>query len=924
MKKRKQARRILAAVLAGSLLLSVSAFAYDRQEASTIGGGTEVTVYAGTQNSNSEGNYLEDPGDYMAYNRYETPGYETSESNITSSTNFTATSAGGEIKIVNGGVAGVSWDNSNNTLTLNSATGTVITIEGPEIDPYSVNTYNDKLNPLIGDNLQNLTYYKQYDLFTFTGQEAGAPHTKDNSTVQDVVYINIEGENSFNNIVITGNVKVVFTGTGTLTLDASQTWDYDDYNDPDFDHLSDPSTEALASYPTVGYQGTLSGMVEEDVMSNARMTETVTEWYEYALPEIVIDGSMYISEGGSVYNTAAVDSDSEYQAWESYVGTEDSPASKVVITAVTFTDVQDSTRYFYTPVYWAYENGITDGMTETTFVPAGDCTRAQFVTFLYRLAGEPDVTGLTTAFTDLDSSRFYYNAVLWAEANNITEGMTDTTFEPSTTITRAQAVTFLYRYAKYVNGSEPEVTITSTPFTDLDSARFYYTAVLWAYENGIAKGMTDTTFEPGTTCNRGMMVTFLYRLAMLGSEEDETLVTSFAVNMNGEGTLINDEMYDELYAEGSANEGILAIIEAGNFVINGYAIPGTEEDYLANWADTGYLVNASAWVTQNENGTWTTSSRKAAGPYDTVAEACLAILTVKDQLNGQDICLYDKDGDGYVDVIELSYVSAIIVNGITDNGDGTYSVDSGYIAQGTVGTEKPYDGDAFSADSDRVINAENFDDSIEFGDVAIFYYGTDGWVLTRALEITGVLTEAVDHDHYTVNDTEYGDAMMFSRDNLVISNRNGEYANAYMYFGMDDLEMEVSLWLVPTTNYPTSTGAPIGITSSDASASLTEALKQAQAKLDSVVVSDETGASALEEGTQWVTQETYDQLKAAIDRASEALESESRADLLDYQVYLLYLTLHGSADDIGASFAGYTYDGFDNLINTATGAEETA
>ncbi len=514
MKKWIHASRILAAGLAVSMLLPVSALAYDRQEAATIGGGTEVTVYAGTQNSNSTGNYLEDPGDYMAYNRYETPGYETSESNITSSTNFTATSAGGTVRITNGGVSGVSWDNSSNTLTLNGASGTVITIEGPEIDPYAVNTYNDKLDPLVKENLQNLTYYKQFDLFKFTGQEAGAPHTKDNATVQDVVYIKVEGENYFNNIAISGNVKVVFTGSGTLTLDASQTWSYDDYNDPSFDHLSDPSTEALASFPTVGYQGSLSGMVEKDVMSNERMTETVTEWYEYALPEIVIGEGMRISEGGSVYNTAPVDSDAEYQAWASYVGTESGPANKVVITAgASFTDVQDSSLYFYDAAYWACGLGITQGTGASLFSPYNSCTRSQFVTFLYRLAGEPDVSGLTADFTDLDRDQFYYSAALWAYENGITTGKSASTFAPDDIISRGEAAVLLYRYAASVSGSQPDVTITALPFTDLSSDQYYYNAVLWAYENGIIIGTTATTFEPGAACDRGTVVTLLYRVA---------------------------------------------------------------------------------------------------------------------------------------------------------------------------------------------------------------------------------------------------------------------------------------------------------------------------------------------------------------------------------------------------------------------------
>jgi hypothetical protein len=92
------------------------------------------------------------------------------------------------------------------------------------------------------------------------------------------------------------------------------------------------------------------------------------------------------------------------------------------------------------------QNGITDGMTATTFAPNTNCTRGQIVTFLYRYEQEPAVTG-TSAFTDVASGTYYYNAVLWATQNGITEGMTDTTFAPTADCTRGQAVTFLYRDA---------------------------------------------------------------------------------------------------------------------------------------------------------------------------------------------------------------------------------------------------------------------------------------------------------------------------------------------------------------------------------------------------------------------------------------------------------------------------------------------
>ena len=97
------------------------------------------------------------------------------------------------------------------------------------------------------------------------------------------------------------------------------------------------------------------------------------------------------------------------------------------------------------PVDWAVTNKITNGTSATAFSPNMPCTRAQAVTFLYRAAGEPDVAGLKNPFTDVKEGSYYYNAVLWAVDKGITKGVSETTFEPDTTCTRAHIVTFLYR-----------------------------------------------------------------------------------------------------------------------------------------------------------------------------------------------------------------------------------------------------------------------------------------------------------------------------------------------------------------------------------------------------------------------------------------------------------------------------------------------
>ncbi|MCD8331662.1 MAG: S-layer homology domain-containing protein, partial [Oscillospiraceae bacterium] len=156
-----------------------------------------------------------------------------------------------------------------------------------------------------------------------------------------------------------------------------------------------------------------------------------------------------------------------------------------------FDDVQNANEYYYTPVYWACDLGVTNGTSDTTFSPTDDCTRAQFATFLYRLAKN---TGVDVSYTtgnpfsdvkDSGANAVYYNAILWAYENGITNGTSKTTFNPSDSITRAQAVTMLYRYATMENGGTAPTVGNSNPFNDVKNSgsdAVYYKAILWAYE----------------------------------------------------------------------------------------------------------------------------------------------------------------------------------------------------------------------------------------------------------------------------------------------------------------------------------------------------------------------------------------------------------------------------------------------------------
>ena len=167
-----------------------------------------------------------------------------------------------------------------------------------------------------------------------------------------------------------------------------------------------------------------------------------------------------------------------------------------------FTDVSTS-DYYYDAVLWAVENGVTNGTSATTFGPNMAVSRAQMVTFLWRAHGSPKATG-TNPFTDVSTSDYYYDAVLWAVANGVTNGTSATTFSPDMDVTRAQAVTFQWRAA----GSP---VVSGSSFGDVAADAYYVNAVTWAVANGITNGTGGNNFSPDVVVSRAQAVTFLYR-----------------------------------------------------------------------------------------------------------------------------------------------------------------------------------------------------------------------------------------------------------------------------------------------------------------------------------------------------------------------------------------------------------------------------
>lgn len=192
------------------------------------------------------------------------------------------------------------------------------------------------------------------------------------------------------------------------------------------------------------------------------------------------------------------------------------PGSKVEIAATFmednsvlnfFYDVPNE-AYYFEAVKWAVAQEITDGVGNNLFAPDQPCTRAQVVTFLWRAAGcpEPKRAG---SFSDVSEGSYYARAVAWAAANGITGGTGEGRFSPDAACTRGEIVTLLYRYLQSKGEGFTGNWMFLLPFTDVPE--WCYEAVAWCYMKNITEGTSATTFSPDDPCTRGQIVTLLYR-----------------------------------------------------------------------------------------------------------------------------------------------------------------------------------------------------------------------------------------------------------------------------------------------------------------------------------------------------------------------------------------------------------------------------
>ncbi len=243
-----------------------------------------------------------------------------------------------------------------------------------------------------------------------------------------------------------------------------------------------------------------------------------------------------------------------------------------------FLDVTEE-RFYYDSVMWAVEQDITNGITESTFEPLTVCNRAQVVTFLWRAAGSPKPTSTVSPFSDVPMGTWYTDAVLWAVENGITNGMGDGTFGVELPCNRAQVVTFLHRAE-----GKPAPTTTQHTFTDLPAESWYTEAVLWAVENGVTTGATATTFDPNGQCMRAVVVTFLYRTAQLPEAEPLVSDARYALLRAEDATVYGCYHLPKLNVVGAEafnktlNLELNAIIDEGQELLMGLHYTWNTED----------------------------------------------------------------------------------------------------------------------------------------------------------------------------------------------------------------------------------------------------------------------------------------------------------------------------------------------------------
>ena len=274
------------------------------------------------------------------------------------------------------------------------------------------------------------------------------------------------------------------------------------------------------AYAVSGVKGVLIAIDLNENTSGSTVADLTATGKEYDLEDIVKAEDFTYGDMTSV----AVSPDGKTLAVYELTGEQDEtpdipsvpgidPILAAILTAANQQRFEDvvSDAYCYDAVNWAVERNITSGTGKYTFSPDSNCTRADFVTFLWRAAGKP-VVNFAMNVSDVKEDAYYAEAVRWAASLGIVTGLSKNTFGAANAVTCEQAVTMLWRFAKQQGFDTTQGGMAIREFDDYDSLSEYAReAMAWAVNAGILKG-SGNRLMPDADCTRAQLVTLLYRL----------------------------------------------------------------------------------------------------------------------------------------------------------------------------------------------------------------------------------------------------------------------------------------------------------------------------------------------------------------------------------------------------------------------------
>ena len=301
--------------------------------------------------------------------------------------------------------------------------------------------------------------------------------------------------------------------------------------------------------------------------------------------------------------------------------------------AQAFTDVSKQ-DYFYDAVNWAVEKEITSGVSKDVFAPNRDCTRADFVTFLWRATGKP-VVNYAMNFSDVKESSYYAEAVRWAASLGIVTGLSKNTFGAANAVTREQAVTMLWRFAKQQGFDTTQGGMAIREYADYDSLSEYAReAMAWAVNTEILKGANNRLL-PDAACTRAQLVTLLYRLESQTTDKVDYSgdVTGWMYAPESKDTVVNLLVSIDTVAHGSAGGSL----QQANAAVSLMKLAMNESRKVEEAAKT-YLAGMNATQKDFFSFQWQQALRQANALLD----------------GGEDPAILDDAGDAGFDLKAVS------------------------------------------------------------------------------------------------------------------------------------------------------------------------------------------------------------------------------------------------------------------------------